>query len=102
MRPLSAISDRSLRSLDRNDLLVSRSRTSTSQQRAFASAGPLLWNCPPVKSVLNDCSYALWLVFHYSSPSQVVIVISKFLKRYSKAKRTRYQLIHERWLIRGR
>ena len=32
MRPLSAISDRPLRSLVRNDLLVPRSRTSTSQQ----------------------------------------------------------------------
>src|SRR6218665_1965487 len=49
MRPLSAISDRPLRSLVRNDLLVPRSRTSTSQQCAFASAGPLLWNCLPVK-----------------------------------------------------
>src|SRR6218665_3820033 len=42
MRPVSAISDRPLRSLVRNDLLVPRSRTSTSQQCAFASAGPLL------------------------------------------------------------
>src|SRR6218665_1892621 len=50
MRPLSAISDRPLRSLVRNDLLVPWSRTSTSQQCAFASAGPLLWNCLPVKT----------------------------------------------------
>ena len=50
MRQLSAISDRSLRSSGRNDLLVLRSRTSTSQQCAFASAGPLLWNCLPVKT----------------------------------------------------
>ena len=42
---LSAISGCSL---DRNDL-VSRSRTSTSQQCTFASAGPLLWNCLPAK-----------------------------------------------------
>ena len=49
MRPLFAISDRPLRSLDRNDLLVPWSRTSTSQC-AFASAGPLLWNCLPVKT----------------------------------------------------
>src|SRR6218665_693727 len=35
MRPLSAISDRPLRSLVRNDLLVPRSRTSASQQCAF-------------------------------------------------------------------
>jgi len=41
---------RPLRSLDLNDLLASRSRTSTSQQCAFASAGPLLWNCLPIKS----------------------------------------------------
>ena len=34
---------------DRNDL-VPRSRVSTSQQCAFASAGPLLWNCLPVKT----------------------------------------------------
>src|SRR6218665_1307946 len=50
MRPLSAISDRPLRSLVRNELLVPRSRTSTSQQCAFSSAGPLLWNCLPVKT----------------------------------------------------
>src|SRR6218665_1343218 len=50
MRPLSTISDRPLRSLDRNDLLAPQARTSTSQQRAFASAGPLLWNCLPVKT----------------------------------------------------
>src|SRR6218665_1369609 len=50
MHPLSAISDHPLRSLDRNDLLVPRSRMSTSQQCVFASAGPLLWNCLPVKT----------------------------------------------------
>jgi len=50
MRALSAISDRPLRSLVRNDLLVPRSRTSTSQQFDFASAGPLLWNCLPEKT----------------------------------------------------
>ena len=57
MRPLSAISDRPLRSLDRNALLVPRSRTSTSQQCSFASAGPLLWNCLPAKvraQILSD------------------------------------------------
>jgi len=42
MRPLSAISDRPLHSLDRDDFLVPWSRTSTSQQCAFASSGPLL------------------------------------------------------------
>src|SRR6218665_1171896 len=56
MRPFSAISDRSRRSLDRNDLLVPRSRTSTSQQCAFASAGPLLWNCLPVKTRAQSLS----------------------------------------------
>src|SRR6218665_1368592 len=59
MRPLSAISDRPLRSLVRNDLLVPRSRTSTSQQCAFASAGPLLWNCLPVKSRAQILSSSL-------------------------------------------
>src|SRR5688572_11512754 len=43
-RPLSAASGRSLRSLDRHDLLVPRSRTATAQHRAYASVGPLLWN----------------------------------------------------------
>src|SRR6218665_2726391 len=50
IRPLSAISDLPLCSLDRNDLLVPRSSTSTSQQCAFASAGPLLWDYLPVKT----------------------------------------------------
>jgi|SRR6218665_62369 len=57
MRSLSAIFDRPLRSLDCNDLIVPRSRMSTSQQCAFASAGPLLWNCLPVKiraQILSD------------------------------------------------
>ena len=40
-----------LRSLDRNDLHFSRSRTSASVQCAFASAGALLWNCLPVKTL---------------------------------------------------
>src|SRR6218665_669075 len=59
MRPLSAISDRPLRSLVRNDLLVPRSRTSTSQQCAVASAGPLLWNCLPVKTRAQILSSSL-------------------------------------------
>ena len=59
MQPLSAISDRPLRSLVRNDLLVPRSRTSTSQQCAFASAGPLLWNCLPVKTHAQILSSSL-------------------------------------------
>ena len=56
---LSAISDRPLHSLDRNDPLVPRSRTSTSQQCAFASAGPLLWNCLPVKTRAQILSTSL-------------------------------------------
>ena len=38
---------RPLRSLDRHDLLVPRSRTATAQHRAFASVCPLLWNGVP-------------------------------------------------------
>src|SRR6218665_2142250 len=56
---LLAIFDRPLRSLVRNDLLVPRSRTSTSQQCAFASAGPLLWNCLPVKTRAQILSSSL-------------------------------------------
>src|SRR6218665_3316496 len=41
---------RPFRSLDCKYLLVPRSRTSTSQLCAFTSAGPLLWNCLPVKT----------------------------------------------------
>src|SRR6218665_648191 len=59
MRPLSAISDCPLRSLVRTDLLVPRPRTSTSQQCAFASAGPLLWNCLPVKTRAQILSTSL-------------------------------------------
>src|SRR6218665_2385341 len=59
MRPLSAISDRPLSSLVRNDLLVPRSRTSTSQQCDFASAGPLLWNCLPVETRARILSSSL-------------------------------------------
>jgi len=46
-RPLSAASGRPLRSLDRHDLLVPRTRTSMAQHRAYASAGPSLWNDLP-------------------------------------------------------
>src|SRR6218665_639200 len=38
---------------------VPRSRTSTSQQCAFASAGPLLWNCLPVKTHAQILSSSL-------------------------------------------
>ena len=53
-RPLSAASGRSLRSLDRHDLLVPRSRTATAQHRAYASVGPMLWNDLPstIRSVI--------------------------------------------------
>ena len=44
LRPLSASSNRPLRSLNRLDLLVSRSRTALAQSRSFASIGPALWN----------------------------------------------------------
>ena len=54
MHPLSAISGRPLRSLDRNDLLIPRLRMSTSQQCAFASAGPLLWNCQILSSSFSS------------------------------------------------
>ena len=48
-RHLSAISDSALQFLDSNDLLVPRSRTSTSQQCALDSAGFLLWNRLPAQ-----------------------------------------------------
>src|SRR6218665_661454 len=57
--PLDNTSDRPLRSLVRNDLLVPRSRTSTSQQCGFASAGPLLWNCLLVKTRAQILSSSL-------------------------------------------
>src|SRR6218665_3679494 len=46
-KPLSARSSRPLRSADRCDLLVTWSRTSLSQNRAFAVVGPALWNDTP-------------------------------------------------------
>src|SRR6218665_1407589 len=46
-KPLSARSSRPLRSADRCDLLESWSRTSLSQNRAFAVVGPALWNDTP-------------------------------------------------------
>ena len=68
MRPLSAISDRPHRSLVHNDLLVPRSRTPTSQQCAFASDGPLLWNCLPVKPVLKFFLARCPLLLAFLSP----------------------------------
>src|SRR5688572_30271682 len=46
-QPISATSGRPLRSLNRHDLIVPRSRTATAQHRAYASVGPLLWNDLP-------------------------------------------------------
>src|SRR6218665_1406533 len=64
----SAISDGPLRSLVRNDLLVPRSRMSTSQQCAFASA---LVELSPCK---NPCSNSF-----YSSFSSTLRLIKSFL-----------------------
>jgi len=46
-KPLSAHSSRPLCSADRCDLLVPRSRTTLSQNRAFAVVDPALWNNTP-------------------------------------------------------
>src|SRR6218665_1824122 len=46
-KPPSARSSRPLRSADRCDLLIPWSRTSLSQNRAFAVVGPALWNDSP-------------------------------------------------------
>src|SRR6218665_1554296 len=46
-KPPSACSSRPLRSSDRCDLLIPWSRTSLSQNRAFAVVGPALWNDSP-------------------------------------------------------
>ena len=59
------IPDCPLCSLYRNDLLVPWSRMSTSQQCAFVSAGPLLWNHLPaliraqILSVSSSCTLCL-------------------------------------------
>src|ERR1043165_7959903 len=50
-KPLSARSSRPLRSADRLDLFVTRSRTSLTQHRAFAVVGPSLWNDLPPQFV---------------------------------------------------
>ena len=46
-KPDSALSLRSLRSSDRADLFVPRTRTAIAQRRAFATVGPYLWNNLP-------------------------------------------------------
>src|SRR6218665_1355175 len=52
--PSSAISLRSLSSLDHHDLFVPRARTSMAQTRACAIVGPALWNqlLPSTRSAL--------------------------------------------------
>src|SRR6218665_2345660 len=53
-KPPSARSSRPLRSADRCDLLIPWSRTSRSQNRAFAVVDPALWNDfpPALRSVM--------------------------------------------------
>src|SRR6218665_461406 len=53
-KPLSAHSSRPQRSTDRCDLLAPWSRTSLSQNRAFAVVGPALWNDTP-PALRNVC-----------------------------------------------
>src|SRR6218665_17955 len=45
--PTSASSLRPLRSLDRRELFVSRTRTTMAKSRSFSVAGPSLWNRLP-------------------------------------------------------
>ena len=54
LRPHSAPSHRPLRSCNRLDLLVPRTRTSMAQSRSFAAIGPSLWNAlsPSVRSTI--------------------------------------------------
>ena len=47
-QPISAVSGRCLRSLDRHNFLVPQSRTATAKHRTYASVGPSLWNEPQV------------------------------------------------------
>src|SRR6218665_2932262 len=65
MRPLSAISDRPLCSLDHNYYVVPRSRISTSQQ-CLCFRWPSVVELSPCK---NPCSNSLWFIFLYSLPS---------------------------------
>ena len=53
-RSLSASSHRALRSSNRLDLLVPRSRTAMAQSRSFAAIGPSLWNAlsPSARSTI--------------------------------------------------
>jgi len=43
----SASSLRPLRSLDRRELFIPRTRTTMAKSRSFSVAGPSLWNCLP-------------------------------------------------------
>src|SRR6218665_1547176 len=65
MRPLSTISDRPLRSLDRNDLLAPQARTRVHLAAAcFCISWTSVMELSPCK---NPCSNSLRLVFLYSS-----------------------------------
>ena len=54
-KPLSATSLRSLRSTDRLDLFVPRTRTALAQRRSFAVVGPSAWNDLPLLCGQNYC-----------------------------------------------
>ena len=69
MHPLSAISNRLLCSLDRNDLLDPQSRTFTSQcQRALLPRSSIVESPPCTNPRWNS----IWLVFFYRSSSYVL------------------------------
>ena len=65
LRPHSASSHRPLRSCNRLDLLVPRSRTAMAQARSFASIGPSLWNAlsPSVRSKILSGSLSSSFAF---------------------------------------
>src|SRR6218665_1270327 len=62
---LSASFSRPLRSIDRLDLLVPRSRTALAQSRSFASICPSLWNAlsPSLRSTFLSGSLSSSLAF---------------------------------------
>src|ERR1043165_921434 len=64
-RPHSASSHRTLRSCNRLDLLVPRSRTAMAQSRSFAPIGPSLWNAlsPTVRSKILSGSLSSFFPF---------------------------------------
>ena len=65
LRPHSASSHRPLRSSNRLDLLVPRTRTAMAQSRSFASIGPSLWNAlsPSVRSTILSSSLSSSFAF---------------------------------------